>query len=129
MFQDLVDTYGIPSYKEMNPAFYTCVTFPFLFGIMFGDIGHGCLILISASILCWFGESLTKNFPLLQSLYYIRYLLLLMGVFSTFCGLIYNDFLSIPLSIFRSCYNLETGDRIYPSCVYPVGVDPVWYLS
>jgi len=52
-----------------------------------------------------------------------------MGIFSTFCGLIYNDFLSIPLNLFGSCYNFETGQRISSNCVYKVGIDPIWYVS
>ena len=39
--QVTIDTYGTPSYKECNPAVFTLVTFPFQFGIMFGDLGHG----------------------------------------------------------------------------------------
>ena len=27
-----------------------------------------------------------------------------MGFYSLFCGIIYNDFMSIPLSLFSSCY-------------------------
>jgi V-type H+-transporting ATPase subunit a len=120
-----VSTYGIPDYKEINPAIYTTVTFPFLFGVMFGDIGHGILLFTVASLLCWFGH----KFPALQDAYQARYLLLLMGLFSTFCGFMYNDFLSIPLNLFGSCYNFETGEKMDPNCVYPIGVDPVWYLS
>lgn len=47
----IVDTYGIPMYKEVNPAVFACVTFPFLFGVMFGDMGHGGLMFLFGIIL------------------------------------------------------------------------------
>lgn len=46
VFQDFVDTYGVPRYREINPAVFTAVTFPFLFGIMYGDLGHGTILFI-----------------------------------------------------------------------------------
>ena len=45
-FQALVDTYGVPRYREINPGVFAIVLFPFLFGIMFGDVGHGALLLL-----------------------------------------------------------------------------------
>jgi V-type H+-transporting ATPase subunit a len=126
--QEIVDTYGVPRYKEANPALFTTVTFPFLFGVMFGDIGHGSLLFLAASFLVMFPNYFKKS-PNLEMFAKMRYMLLMMGFFAVFCGFIYNDFLSIPLNIFGSCYNLKTGNRISPDCVYPVGIDPVWYLS
>ena len=105
VYQEIVDTYGVPSYKEINPAIYTTITFPFLFGMMFGDIGHGGVLFTCAAWLCFFGQ----NYPSLKDFYRARYLLLLMGFFAVFCGFIYNDFLSVPLDLFGSCYNPETG--------------------
>ena len=32
----------------MNPAVYTIATFPFLFAVMFGDAGHGTIMLLFA---------------------------------------------------------------------------------
>merc|ERR1712087_970607 len=43
-FQALVNTYGTPRYREANPGAFCCIMFPYLFGIMFGDFGHGLLL-------------------------------------------------------------------------------------
>jgi V-type H+-transporting ATPase subunit a len=82
-FQEVVTTYGVPSYKEINPAYFTIVTFPFLFGVMFGDVGHGSFLLILAMIIC-FWDSSFKNNEQLKILADLRYMILLMGIFSTF---------------------------------------------
>ena len=33
-------------YMKVNPTVFTIVTFPFLFAVMFGDFGHGVLMLM-----------------------------------------------------------------------------------
>jgi V-type H+-transporting ATPase subunit a len=103
-FQEIVNTYGIPTYKEINPAYFACITFPFLFGIMFGDFGHGMIFLIFGTVICLFNSLLYRIVPSIRLALKIRYLILLMGFFATYCGLIYNDFMSIPMGFFKSCY-------------------------
>lgn len=48
-----MNTYGVPSYKEINPAVFTIVSFPFEFGLMFGDVFHGTVLFVMSAILCF----------------------------------------------------------------------------
>ncbi|EGR27623.1 v-type ATPase 116kda subunit family protein, putative [Ichthyophthirius multifiliis] len=129
IFQLIVNTYGIPRYQEINPGVFTIVTFPFLFGVMFGDLAHGLFLFFFGAYLCYYSDYFKKAInSIFKDLTQIRYLIILMGFFATFCGLIYNDFMSIPLDIFGSCYNvLEDGktEKI-KDCTYTFGIDPVW---
>ena len=137
-FQEVVNTYGIPRYREINPGYFTIITFPFLFGVMFGDIGHGFILFIFAMYLCLFNNTIKKSKSILKSMLFARYFLLLMGFFALYCGLLYNDFLSIPVD-FGSCYNLTNLDsnnetkmittRKNNGCNYKFGLDPIWYVT
>ena len=43
-FAALVRTYGVPSYGEIDPTLFFAISFVLMFGMMFGDIGHGAVI-------------------------------------------------------------------------------------
>ena len=51
-FGRLVSGYGFPMYNEVEPTLMVGVTFLLMFGLMFGDVGHG-LILIGIGWLVW----------------------------------------------------------------------------
>lgn len=116
------------------------VTFPFLFGVMFGDFGHGLIILGIASVMIWKTESVLKFVPAI----YVnaRYLLFMMGFFACYAGILYNDFFSVGMAWGTSRWffpvedsppgeytlvpdydTLNTGGR----GPYPVGLDPAWH--
>lgn len=50
-FLPLVKSYGVPRYGEFDPTLLFAVTYVLLFGAMFGDVGHGAVILLLASLL------------------------------------------------------------------------------
>jgi V-type H+-transporting ATPase subunit a len=94
-------------YKEINPAVFAIVTFPFLFGVMFGDVGHGFLLMLFGLILCILHGRMKDNIAM-EGIFMMRYVLLMMGFFAMFNGLIYNEFFAMPLEIFGpSCYQEE----------------------
>jgi V-type H+-transporting ATPase subunit a len=134
-FQEIVNTYGIPGYKEVNPALFAIITFPFLFGVMFGDIAHGSMLFLFGCFMCIFADALKNSAigPLIQA----RYLITMMGFFATFCGICYNDFASIPITG-TSCYQIiSPANKDEPryvtrpdeECVYTIGVDYIWFLT
>ena len=43
-FSSLVTQYGIPRYGEIDPSMVFAITFVLMFGMMFGDVGHGAVI-------------------------------------------------------------------------------------
>ncbi|CAD8075273.1 unnamed protein product [Paramecium primaurelia] len=131
-FQEIVNTYGIPRYQEVNPGLFTIITFPFLFGVMFADIAHGfMLFLCGLYIIFWKNYLLKQTDSMFNLMIPFRYLIVLMGFFAFYNGFIYNDYLSISLNLFGSCYSPEKQEwkRESKDCVYPFGVDPVWQAS
>uniref|UniRef100_A0A8C8MJL3 V-type proton ATPase subunit a n=1 Tax=Oncorhynchus tshawytscha TaxID=74940 RepID=A0A8C8MJL3_ONCTS len=104
-FQNIVDAYGIGNYREINPAPYTIITFPFLFAVMFGDMGHGVLMTCAALYLVIRESRIlsqkTDN-EMFNMVFAGRYIILLMGIFSVYTGIIYNDCFSKSLNMFGS---------------------------
>ncbi len=50
-FLPLVRSYGVPRYGEFDPALLFAVCYVLFFGAMFGDVGHGAVIMLLASLL------------------------------------------------------------------------------
>ncbi len=40
----LVSTYGLPNYQELEPTFFVALSYMVMFGMMFGDAGHGMVL-------------------------------------------------------------------------------------
>jgi len=130
-FQTIVNTYGVPRYREYNPTVPTIITLPFMFAMMFGDMFHGSCIFFGALYLVmnekkYEGKRLNE---LLTWTYGGRYILLLMGFFAIYNGVIYNDCLSLSIQIFgKSGWSQDdttlTGEF---NGVYAFGIDPTWH--
>lgn len=78
-FETVVRMYGIPSYEEMDPTIFVGITYMFLFGMMFGDVGQGLVIALIGYLL-----SKWKKIEPAKLLVYF-------GVMSTIFGLFYGS--------------------------------------
>lgn len=50
-FELLTSVRGVPSYNELDPTFLFAIFFPLMYGIMFGDVGDGAVILVLGALL------------------------------------------------------------------------------
>ncbi|QBQ56389.1 ATPase [Nitrosococcus wardiae] len=77
-FTKLVHNYGVPRYGELDPSWLFALTFIAMFGMMFGDVGHGATLLAVG----WgYRHRLGSYAPLVLSL----------GVSSCFFGFLYGS--------------------------------------
>ena len=77
------------TYREVNPAAFTIATFPFLFAVMFGDAGHGAIMLVAALAMI-IGETKLEKHKESSEIFSIffggRYIVFLMSIFSIYTG-------------------------------------------
>jgi len=142
-FQALVNTYGTPRYREANPGAFCCIMFPFLFGIMFGDFGHGLLLAcfgywLTSKEKAWQGKSLND---MVAMCFGGRYVIMLNGIFGLYVGLLYNECFAFPMNFFGgtrwmnsddtsvSCNTESEGSCVMVDGPYPLGIDPIWHVT
>jgi V-type H+-transporting ATPase subunit a len=85
---------------------------------MYGDIGHGTLLTLAAYSLIHFEAPLLEKQKkgqlneILGMAFGGRYIIFMMGLFATYCGMVYNDCLSIPLNVYGSSWTLKEGSGV-----------------
>ena len=50
-FEMYIKMYGLPDYHEIDPTIFVALTYSFIFGIMFGDVGQGLLLAVGGFLL------------------------------------------------------------------------------
>lgn len=79
IFSPFVEMYGHPAYGEVDPRLFMTITYGLLFGIMFGDIGQGAVLVLVGFLLKKFKDMWLG--PILSWL----------GCFSVFFGCVYGS--------------------------------------
>ncbi len=78
-FEMFVQMYGLPAHNEFDPTMFVGLTYSFIFGVMFGDVGQGLLLLIGGALIYHF-----KKAPLAG-------IIASAGVFSTIFGFLFGS--------------------------------------
>lgn len=79
-FEMFVKMYGLPAHDEMDPTIFLAVSYTFIFGAMFGDVGQGLCLFVFGGLLY-----LTKKMNLAG-------IISIAGIFSTFFGFMFGSF-------------------------------------
>ncbi|MGD9964754.1 MAG: V-type ATP synthase subunit I, partial [Candidatus Izemoplasmatales bacterium] len=96
-FGMFVEMYGVPSYHDMDPTPIVAITYSLLFGIMFGDLGQG-LVLIFLSFLLFKFKGMKLGEVGMR-----------IGVSSAIFGFLYGSFFGneeILIPIFKNVFGL-----------------------
>ncbi len=78
-FEMFTEMYGLPGYNELDPTPLVALTYTIFFGIMFGDLGQG-LVLMLGGILAWKIKKMK-----------LGRIIAVIGASSAVCGLFYGS--------------------------------------
>ncbi len=99
-FESLVKMYGTPSYQEKDPTVFFALTYMFIFGAMFGDVGQGFVLLLGGLILEYIYNKIDFGAVLNR-----------LGISSIIFGFIYGSVFGseeiIPAMVIRPMSNID----------------------
>ncbi len=78
-FEMFIQMYGLPAHNELDPTMFVALTYTFIFGAMFGDVGQGLCLFVFGGLLY-----LTKKINLAG-------IISIAGVFSAFFGFMFGS--------------------------------------
>lgn len=89
-FQEIMDLYARPKYKEIDPTSLIFISFPLFYGMILGDIGYALILMTLALGIKKMVKSDAVK-PLMNVLIYCQISTLIFGV-------LYGEFLGFPLA-------------------------------
>ena len=92
-----VEMYGIPDYDGIDPVPIVALTYSLLFGIMFGDVGQGIVVILAGLLLSkWKGMKLGE-------------VMMRIGIFSTMSLVPYSETRPCSTRSITLCWELTEG--------------------
>ncbi len=92
--QSIINNFGIPSYDEFNPLPFMIISYPLIFGLMFGDFGQGPLFILFGLVFLRLKRKGGKipGGDIGQLIVGGAELLILLGIGITIFGFVFGDF-------------------------------------
>ena len=91
-FEELTKLYGLPHYEELDPTPVIAITFPILFGLMFGDLGHGLVLLFGGLTV---GKLIKGN----QGIKNVCYIMAACGIAACVTGVLFGEFFGAKITV------------------------------
>lgn len=88
-FDLLVEAYGLPVPRELVPTLFVALSYPVMFGLMFGDVGHGAILLLAGLVMAGWGRVPGRWRP-------VGWLLGVAGLVSMGFGWVYGSCFGVP---------------------------------
>jgi V/A-type H+-transporting ATPase subunit I len=109
-FEKLITNFSFPRYGEINPVMPFAFSFLLLFGIMFGDVGHGFVI----ALIGWLVKKRSTEYSDLGQIYYLS------GLSAVLFGFLYGSVFGIhdllPHLLFTPIENIQS------TIIYSIGL-------
>ena len=86
-FEMLVAGYGLPRYSEIEPTLFVAISYMLMFGMMFGDVGHGAVLALAGLVAILRGQS--------RKVRDVGTLLVLAGFSSLVFGIVYGSYFGL----------------------------------
>lgn len=88
-FEKVITDFKTPAYGTLNPVYIVAITFMVMFGMMFGDAGHGFVILLTGLVGTLFNKKKKSSASLFN-------LLIWCGVSAIFFGVLFGSYFGYP---------------------------------
>lgn len=91
VYEKLVTGFGLPNYFEVDPTIFMIISFPVIFGLMFGDVGHGLILLMLSLLLVAVNKKGVRAQELFEYMIKGSPLLVMCSIAAVFFGFLYGE--------------------------------------
>jgi len=97
VYEKIATAFGVPNYYEVDPSVFMLFSFPIIFGLMFGDVGQGSVLLVLTLLLYMLKRRNVKTSEIFSYLIQGSPLLVMCSISAIFFGFLYGEFFGFEL--------------------------------